>query len=242
MARSRRPAILPQVQHPIADALAWIQPHALLFAVALPPLIRLVGHLIPEEVFMVVIGALAARAPSSGRAAVLLVAVTTSQFMVDQATYLAGCWLRPRLARWPRISSRLSQVTGALERSPGALFGLIPARVLPLGRGAWLAGCGVVGVRWRRFARFDLAANLANVAFWSGLGWWFSGNLARLELSAELGRRIAEWTGVTLVLAVALALTWRRLPDLLPATVRTAFGAGERAGDTSSRRDRPRPR
>ncbi len=226
MALRRRAAILPEVQHSIADALAWIQPHALLFAIALPPLIRLVGHLIPEEVFMVVIGVLAARAPSSGRAAALLVAVTASHFVVDQATYLVGCWLRPRLARWPRVSSRLGRVTGALERSPGALVGLIPARVLPLGRAAWLAGCGVVGVGWRRFACFDLVANLAHLAFWSGLGWWFSGDLARLELSAELGRRVAEWAAVTLVLAVVLVLNRRRLPALLPATVRTALGVG----------------
>lgn len=180
---------------------------------------------------MVVIGVLAARAPSSSRAAVLLIAVTASHFVVDQATYLAGRWLRPRLARWPRISCRLSRVTGALERSPGALIGLIPARVLPMGRGAWLAGCGVVGVGWRRFAYYDMAANLAHLAFWSGLGWWFSGDLARLQLSAELGRRVAEWAAVSLVLALLLALSWRRLPALLPATVRAAFGAGQDADD-----------
>lgn len=223
------------MQHPIADALAWIQPHALLFAIALPPLIRLVGHLIPEEVFMVVIGALAARAPTSSHAAALLVAVTASHFVVDQATYLAGRWLRPRLDRWPRIGARLRHVTVALERSPGALFGLIPARVLPLGRGAWLAGCGVVGVRWDRFAGFDLVANLVHLLFWSGLGWWFSGDLARLELSAELGRRIAEWAGVTLVLAVVVALSWRRLPALLPATVRSVFRGGRDGGDEGTR-------
>ena len=39
---------------------------AILLALLLPPLIRLVGHWIPEELFMVAIGVLAARSPSAG--------------------------------------------------------------------------------------------------------------------------------------------------------------------------------
>ena len=123
----------------LADLITWLEPHALLLALALPPVIRIVGHWIPEEIFMVAIGVLAARSISTREAALIFGAVTLSHFTTDQVVYLAGRWLRPRLDRFPRIATRLGAVTRRLTNSPGALIGLVPARVLPLGRGAWLA-------------------------------------------------------------------------------------------------------
>ncbi len=211
----------------LADLLAWLEPNALLLALALPPVIRVVGHLIPEEVFMVAIGVLAARAPSSGRAGGLLAAVLASHLVTDQLTYLLGRWLRPRLSRWPRVQSRLARVTDTLSRSPVALAGLIPARVLPLGRGAWLAGCGVVGIRWPVFLAVDLVALAAHVAVWCGMGWWLSNDLIRLEASTAGARTVGVWVASAALAVLALTLAWRRLPALVAVTARVARRRGD---------------
>jgi len=89
----------------IADLIAWLEPHAVILALALPPVIRVVGHWIPEELFMVAMGALAARSHSSRTAALILGAVVVSHFVTDQVVYLGGRWLRPRLGRFPRIEA-----------------------------------------------------------------------------------------------------------------------------------------
>lgn len=214
----------------VSDVLAWLEPNALLLALALPPLIRLVGHLIPEEAFMVAMGVLAARAPSSGRASVLLLAVLASQLASDQLTYLAGAWIRPRLQRWPRLGHRLEAVTDRLRQSPAALAGLVPARVLPLGRGAWLAGCGVVGIRWPVFAAIDLAALVVHVMVWCGMGWWLAGDLVRLQMSAETARATGFWFAAGIVTTLVVIMGWRRLPVLGVATIRAVRLAGQTLG------------
>jgi len=208
------------VQH-LVDFIAWIEPHAILLALVLPPLIRVVGHWIPEELFMVAIGVLAARGSSASIAAAILGAALLSHFVTDQIVYLGGRWLRPRLERFPRIELHLAAVTDRLADSPNALFGLVPARVLPLGRGAWLAACGVVRISWLRFATFDLAALVVHVAVWSGLGWWLAGDLARLAVSAEAGKAVGMWIAVALMTTVAAVILWRSRQAWQPRTIST---------------------
>lgn len=208
------------MEQQLTDVLAWLAPHALVLALALPPVIRCVGHLVPEELFMISMGVLAARAPSAGQAATLLGAVLLSQLLTDQTVYLVGCWLRPRLQRFPAIASRLERVTARLASSPAALLGLIPGRVLPLGRAAWLAGAGVVAIPWPRFALVDLLALVTHVAVWSGMGWWLAGDLLRLQTSAELGRVLGLWLAAALVGAIIAVLVWRRRPSWQPTTTR----------------------
>jgi membrane protein DedA with SNARE-associated domain len=193
----------------LTDLIIWLEPHAFLLAFALPPVIRVVGHWIPEELFMVAMGVLAARTDSPGVAAGIFGAVVISHFATDQAVYLAGRWLRPRLGRFPRIEVRLRSVTDRLANSPAALLGLVPARVLPVGRGAWLAACGVVQVPWPRFAAVDLAALVVHLAVWSGLGWWFAGDLRRLSASADAGKVVGTWLAVALILAISAVTVWR---------------------------------
>ncbi len=197
------------VQH-LQAALDWLQPNALLFALILPPVIRMVGHWLPEELFMIAMGVLASRADSPGAAAALLGAVLASHFVTDQVVYLGGRWLRPRLDRFPRVGHRLRQVTRRLADSRGALLGLIPARVLPLGRGAWLAGAGVVGVPWPRFATVDVAALVAHLLLWCGLGWWLAGDLLRLAVSVEVVKVGALWTVAAMASALLVVALWRR--------------------------------
>lgn len=210
----------------LAHALTWLEPRALLLALALPPVIRIVGHWLPEELFMLAMGVLAARAESPAAAATLLLAVLVSHSFADHAAFGIGCWLRPRLGRFPRIAARLDRVTTWLSASPAALLGLVPARVLPLGRGAWLVGCGVAGVSWRRFAAVNLLALIAHVACWCGLGWWLHADLDRLVRSAQLGVGGAVAIVVAVVLAVSGVLLWRRRPVWQPATVRALRRAG----------------
>jgi len=214
------------VESHLAQFLAWLEPHALLLALLLPPVIRAVGHVIPEELFMVAVGVLAARAGSPTEAAVLLAAAGLSHLVTDQAVYLAGRWLRPRLGRFPRIASQLESVASRLEGSPAAMAGFVPARVLPLGRGAWIAGCGVAGVSWRRFLAWDLVALSVHLLAWSGLGWWLAGDLARLEATTATGRVVGIWLAVALVAVVSSVFLARRWPRWQPATVRVARRLG----------------
>ncbi len=219
------------VEGHLADVLAWLEPHALLLALALPPVIRAVGHFIPEELFMVAIGVLAARTGSPAQAAVLLVAAAVSHLVTDHAIFLAGRWLRPRLDRFPKIRGRLAFVTERLEETPSAMAGFVPARVLPLGRGAWLAGCGVAAVPWRRFVVWDATALSVHVAVWCGLGWWLSGDLARLEATAATGKVMGAWIVVAAISVITAVVLVRRRHSWQPATVRAARRVGRTLRD-----------
>lgn len=214
------------VEGTLAEVLAWLEPRALLLAIVLPPVIRLVGHLLPEEVFMVSMGVLAARNGSLQEASVLLLAVVLSQFLTDQAVFLGGRWLRPRLDRFPRIRGRLSIVTDRLTSSPLALVWFVPAWVFPFARGAWLAGCGVVGIAWRRFIAIDLVALSVHLVTWSGLGWWLAGDLARLESTTHAGKVTATWVVVIIASIMLTWFAWRHRRAWQPRTVRVARRVG----------------
>jgi membrane protein DedA with SNARE-associated domain len=214
------------VEGTLAEILAWIEPRALLLAIVLPPVIRLVGHFLPEEVFMVSMGVLAARTGSPREASVLLLAVVLSHFVTDQTVYLGGRWLRPRLDRFPRIRDRLSIVTNRLSSSPLALLWFVPARVFPFARGAWLAGCGVMGVTWRRFIAIDLVALSVHLLTWSGLGWWLAGDLAKLESTTNAGKVTATWAVLIIASIMLTWFGWRHRRAWQPTTVRVARRLG----------------
>jgi membrane protein DedA with SNARE-associated domain len=215
------------VEAQLAELLAWIEPRALILALVLPPIIRVVGHWLPEELFMIAIGVIAARSDAATEAALLLAAVTVSHFVTDQVAYLGGRWLRPRLSRFPRVKRKLDGVTERLCASPKALAGLIPARVFPLGRGAWLAGCGVVGIPWTRFALVDMAALIVHLVTWSGLGWWLADDLSHIEGPVELGKSIALWLVVAAIASVIAIVVRRRWPEWQLATGRAIRRAGD---------------
>jgi membrane protein DedA with SNARE-associated domain len=117
-------------------------------------------------------------------------------------------------------------VTDRLKDSPGALLGLVPARVLPLGRGAWLAACGVVRIPWIRFASIDLAALVVHLGVWSGLGWWLAGDLGRLASSVDAGRIAGLWLAAGLIAVITTTLLWRSREAWQPRTIRTVRRAG----------------
>lgn len=221
----------------LADVLAWLEPRALVLAITMPPTIRVLGHIIPEELFMVAMGVLAARSHSPAQAAVLLGAVTISHVITDQLVFGGGRWLHPRLGRFPGLARRLESVAARLDESPAALAALVPARVLPCGRAAWLAAAGIAGVRWHRFLLWDVVAVIAHLVTWSGLGWWLAGDLARLEATATAG----GWIGAVMVVAAAAAIPTlmllRRRPEWQVATVETARRLGRSIRRLGSPRD-----
>jgi len=198
----------------------------LLLALTMPPVIRVFGHVIPEELFMVAMGVLAARADSPSQAGVLLVAVALSHVLTDQLVFGGGRWLHPRLGRFPAIERRLAGVAARLDESPAALAALVPARVLPCGRAAWLAAAGIAGVRWRRFLFWDVLAVIAHLATWSGLGCWLAGDLARLESTAVAGGWIGAAMLVAVVAAVPALMVVRSRPNWQVATVQAARRLG----------------
>jgi membrane protein DedA with SNARE-associated domain len=148
--------------------------------------------------------------------------VLASHLVTDHAVYGGGRWLRPRLGRFPAVERRLAAVTTRLSDSPLALAGLVPARVLPLGRAAWLAGCGVARVPWRRFLVWDGIAVAAHVVVWSGLGWWLAADLGRLESTASATRGLGAWAAVAAVAMLSTLLLARSRLRWQPATVRAA--------------------
>ncbi len=202
------------MEQTLIDFLGWLGPRALFFAAVLPPLIRISGHWIPEGLFMVAIGVLAATSGSTSEAVLLLSVVTVSHFLTDQVVFAFGHWLRPRLGRFAWMQKRLDQVTSRLDSSPAAIWGLVPARVFPSGRVAWLVGSGVAGIPWRRFAVVDVVALLAHLATWSGLGWWVAGDLSRFTRSAEMGKTAGPWVAIFVVVTVAAFMVVRRRRDL----------------------------
>jgi membrane protein DedA with SNARE-associated domain len=210
----------------LADILAWLQPRALLLAVALPPVIRIMGHFIPEELFMVAMGVLASRAESPQAAATLLLALFLSQAATDQLVYLVGRWLRPRLDHWPRLKKRLSVMTTRLASSPAALAMVIPGRVLPLGRAAWMVSCGIIKVPWPRFLLVDLTALTLHVMCWSGLGWWLAADIQRLEATVSIGKFFGVTIFFSLLTVIAGWWLWRYREQWTPATSSVARRIG----------------
>ena len=195
------------------QAIRWIGPHAVLLALVLPVVIRIVGHWLPEELFMVAVGVLAARRPP-GEAAVLLAAAWTGHFVTDQAVFTVGRWLSRRLDRHEAVRRRIDPARRRLLESPRAAWGLVPARVLPVGRGAWLLAAGAVGLPRLRFAAVDAVALTVHTVVWCGLGWLAQDGAAA---AAEAGMAASAWVAAAVVLAALSVAAWRRRPERLRA-------------------------
>lgn len=110
--------------------------------------------------------------------------------------------------RWPRIARRVQPVAERVAGSRWTRAALIPARVLPLGRGVWLMGFGMGGVPGPTFAALDAVAVAVFLLVWCGLGWWIG---PRADLILAAARPVALWLLAAGVAAAGGLLAWRYL-------------------------------
>ncbi len=181
--------------------------HAILLALVLPVAIRLAGHWLPEEPLMVAMGVLAAHGPPE-RAAAIFAALWASHAGTDYGVFAFGRALATRMDRFPRLARRVRPVADRIAGSRWSLAALIPVRVFPLGRGAWLMGYGLAGVpRWR-FAAVDALAVTVFLLVWCGLGWWFGPHVGAL---LSVAKPAALWLLLAAVASIFAVFLWRRL-------------------------------
>jgi membrane protein DedA with SNARE-associated domain len=190
----------------VGEILHALHAHALLLALLLPPAIRIAGHWLPEEPLMVAMGMLAARG-TPGHAAELFAVLWASHACTDYAVFSFGRFMAPRIDRWPRVARRVQPVADRVAGSRWTLAALIPARVLPLGRGVWLMGYGLAGIPGGRFVAADAVAVTVFLLVWCGLGWWIG---PRANLLLAVAAPLALWALAAAVASLVGVLLWRR--------------------------------
>lgn len=186
----------------LASGSPWTYSIVLAFAA-----VDAVAPIVPSETLVVTAAALAA----SGRLnlALVLLAAAVGAFAGDNGGYLIGRLASRRVERWTSRSPKRAQQLAAAERQLGRRGGtiIVVSRFVPGGRTATMVAAGVVGMRWRRFATFDLAAAVV-WALYSGLIGFFGGTAfedepivgvglalglaALLGLLIEAGRRLLQ--------------------------------------------------
>ncbi len=172
-------------------ATAWVYP--LILGVAA---LDAVFPVVPSETTLIAAAALA----GAGELvlAFVLAAGAAGAVAGDNVAYVLGragqgAVLR-RLLRHARWRQRLERAEAEFRRRGGTL--IVVSRFVPGGRTATMLSAGLVGLPWRRFAAFDLAAALLWAGLATTLGW-------------AGGRAVAHQPGRALLLAlgVAAALT-----------------------------------
>jgi membrane protein DedA with SNARE-associated domain len=144
---------------------AWVYP--LILGVAA---LDAVFPLVPSEATVVAAGALA----GTGELILSLVLLSGAAGAVigDNIAYLIGRAgqgpVGGRLLRSARWEHRVSRAEAVLRERSGTI--ILVSRFIPGGRTATMLSAGVVGLRWRRFAAFDLAAGVLWAAYASLIG------------------------------------------------------------------------
>lgn len=142
----------------LASGSAWT--YAVVFGFAA---LDAIAPLVPSETLVVASAALAA----SGQLSLtfVLLAAATGAFIGDNTVYLIGRATSERVERWASGSERRGRRLEAAKRQlevRGATI-IVVSRFVPGGRTATMLAAGVVTLRWRRFAAYDLVA----AAFWA---------------------------------------------------------------------------
>jgi membrane protein DedA with SNARE-associated domain len=147
-------------------ASAWVYP--LIVGVAA---LDAVFPLVPSEATVIAAAALAA----GGELGLWLVLIAGAAGAIagDNAAYAIGRAGRGpalrRLARSPTWDRRFAQAQEQL-RKRGATV-IVVSRFVPGGRTATMISAGIVGLGWRRFAGYDVAAGLIWASYAAGVGW-----------------------------------------------------------------------
>jgi membrane-associated protein len=127
--------------------------------------------LVPSEATVIAAAALA----GTGELvlAVIVVASAGGAVIGDNVAYLLGRAgqgpLLRRLSRSPSWRARIGGAEAKLRQRAGTI--IVVSRFIPGGRTATMLSAGLVGLGWRRFAAYDLAAGLLWAGYASGIGW-----------------------------------------------------------------------
>jgi membrane protein DedA with SNARE-associated domain len=155
--------------------------------------------LVPSEATVIAAAALA----GAGDLVLSLVLVSGAAGAVigDNAAYLLGRLgqgqVVGRLLRSERWRSRVGRAEAALRERSGTI--ILVSRFIPGGRTATMLSAGLVGLRWRRFAAYDLMAG-ALWACYAGLIGWLGGK----SFSEQPERALLLAFAVAAVLALLL--------------------------------------
>ncbi len=168
-------------------ASAWVYP-VIGGVAALDALVPLV----PSEATVIVAAALAGAGDLV--LAFVVLAGAGGAALGDNAAYLVGRAGRARRpGRWldpPRWGPRLRRAETTLQERAATI--IVCSRFVPGGRTAAMLSAGLIGLPWRRFVGFDLAAAALWACYASALGWLG-------------GRAFAERPVHALLLALAVA-------------------------------------
>lgn len=175
-------------------ASGWVYPLIVLVAA-----LDAVFPLVPSEATVIAAAALAGAGDLV--LALVLVAGAAGAVAGDNVAYLLGRAgrgpLLRRLLRRPAWRARVDRTKQQLGSRAGTL--IVVARFVPGGRTATMLAAGLVGLGWRRFAAYDLAAGVVWAAYASAIGWAGGRAFAERPLHALL---LA--LGIAAVLALAI--------------------------------------
>lgn len=186
----------------LVTASSWVYP--LILGVAA---LDAVFPIVPSEATVVAAAALAGTGDLV--LSLVLVAGAGGAVIGDNAAYLIGRAgqgpVSGRLLRSARWRSRIHGAEKALRERSGTI--ILVSRFIPGGRTATMLSAGLVGLSWRRFAAYDLAAGVLWASYASAIGWLGGkafadqplhalllafGVAAALALALEAGRRLAR--------------------------------------------------
>jgi membrane protein DedA with SNARE-associated domain len=180
----------------------WVYPLILLIAA-----LDAVFPLVPSEATVVAAGALA----GTGELvlAFVLAAGATGAVVGDNVAYALGRAgqgpLLRRLLRSPKWRGRIGRAEAQLRHRGGTIIAV--SRFIPGGRTATMVSAGIIGLRWRRFACYDLLAGVLWATYAGLIGWLGGRTFADKPLHALL-LAFAVAAALALVLEGARRL-WR---------------------------------
>lgn len=127
--------------------------------------------LVPSEATIIAAAALAGS--GEPRVVFILLAGAAGAIIGDNVAYLlgrgGGRLLPARVLHSPNGRRRLELARGQLQRRGGTI--IVVSRFVPGGRTAAMLSAGIVGLAWRRFIRYDVAACLLWAGYASLIGW-----------------------------------------------------------------------
>jgi len=178
----------------LITASSWVYP--LIVGVAA---LDAVFPLVPSEATVVAAAALAGTGDLV--LSLVLIAGAGGAVIGDNVAFLVGRAGRGRivgrLLRSAKSQSRLQRAEAALRERSASI--ILVSRFIPGGRTATMLSAGLVGLGWRRFAAYDLAAGVLWASYATAIGWLGGKAFAEQPLHALL---LAF--GVAAALALAL--------------------------------------